>query len=92
MTAKKAIQILDYIIECKSRELSGSRDPKQPWNQGSGVANDLVKVMNQNMANELKLLRAIRKELVPNCKHPKEMIQPDPETKEPYCMNCNMDL
>jgi len=36
-------------------------------------------------------LELIRKELVPNCKHPKKMRDKTANGQQ-YCMNCNLDL
>ena len=36
-------------------------------------------------------LEKIRRELVPNCKHPKKMTDILPDGQK-YCMSCNLDL
>ncbi len=41
--------------------------------------------------DNVQVLKVIKKELVPNCKHPKKMRDKTADGQW-YCMNCNMDL
>ena len=61
------------------------------WNydaieDANGTAQILLDV-DKTIINNLK---KIQSELVPNCNHPKEMI--DSINGQKYCMNCNLDL
>jgi len=89
MTVKKAIKILDWWIEHKK---NGMEQLKKQWNyqtfdEATGVAKTLFEMDETIIYN----LEKIRKELIPNCKHPKKMRDRDPNGQW-YCMNCNLDL
>ena len=86
MTIQKAISILDWWIDQKKR---GMEKLKKEWNYSDdthGIAKTLLDADTTIIAN----LDLIRKELVPNCKHPKKMH--DTCQGQKYCMTCNMDL
>jgi len=91
MTLKKAIKILDWLIEQETTRAEGFVDPKHSWNQGFDCMKDLAKSLSDSIQNEVEVLQMLRKELVPNCKHPKKMQDVDSNGNR-YCMNCNMDL
>ena len=89
MTTKKAIEILDFVIQNKTKMKEGFL--KEVWGKESmvlGVVSSALKCIDADLYN----LEVIKKQLVPNCKHPKENIDLDPETRKPYCMACNWDL
>lgn len=88
MTVKKAIQILDWWIDHKQKVME---QLKNEWHyntfeEATGVAKMIFEADKKDLAN----LEIIRKELVPDCDHPKEMH--DICGGQKYCMNCNMDL
>jgi len=56
--------------------------------EATGVAKMIFDMDKVHLEN----LQKIRKELVPNCKHPKKDRDLDPSTRKPYCMACNWDL
>lgn len=91
MTVKKAIKILDWLIEQQTSRVEGFADPSRLWNQDNDMMRDFVKSMSDSIQNEIQVLQILRKEIVPNCKHPKKM-QDVEANKNRYCMNCNMDL
>jgi len=89
MTVKNAIKILDFVIQNKTKMKEGFL--KKDWGKESmvlGVVSSVLKCIDTDLYN----LEVIKKQLVPDCKHPKEDIDLDPETKKPYCMACNWDL
>ena len=90
MTVKKAIQILDWWIGHKKETMETLRKEwhYQTYEAATGVAKMLFEMDKIDISN----MEEIRKELVPNCTHPKEDRDLDPETKKPYCMACNLDL
>lgn len=91
MTTKKAIKILDWLIEQQTNRAEGFVDSKHSWNQGSDCIGDLAKSLADSIQNEIQVLQILRKEIVPDCKHPKKMQDVDANGNR-YCMNCNMDL
>lgn len=90
MTVKKAIQILDWWIDHKQKTIEKLR---KDWNiDDINKTTGTEKIIFDAEKTEISNLEVIKKELVPDCKHPKEDIDLDPETKKPYCMACNLDL
>ena len=51
---------------------------------------EIAKVIFENEKTIIDNLKLILKEIVPNCKHPKNMQDKCNSVK--YCMNCNLDL
>lgn len=93
MTFTKAIQILDYLIKKKTEREADFLDPKHSWNQSNEkILKDTISIISGFMQDEINSLQIVRSQIVPDCKHPKEDIDLDPETKKPYCMACNWDL
>ncbi|HET6457665.1 MAG TPA: hypothetical protein VFG24_02155 [Nitrosopumilaceae archaeon] len=62
--------------------------PENNW--GHGIAAEMVTHDIEHMTREIGWLKILRKEIAPNCKHPKKMH--DTCKGQKYCMNCNMDL
>ena len=91
MTSKKAIKILDWLIEQQTNRAEGFVDPKHSWNQGFDCMRDLAKSLSESIQNEIDILQILKKELIPNCKHPKRMQDIDSDRNR-YCMNYNLDL
>jgi len=87
MTVKKAIQILDWWIDQRKQVMEKF---KKNWDYKTEVE-DVAKVMLQHDETVIFNLEKIREELVPNCSHPKKMIDTLPDGQK-YCMNCNLDL
>ena len=88
MTVKKAIQILDWWINHKQKSLE---QLKNDWNIADiNKTTGTEKVIFDAEYTEIHNLDVIRKELVSDCKHPKEMH--DTCEGQKYCMGCNMDL
>ena len=91
MTVKKAIKILDWLIEQENALAKGFVDIKHSWNQDFDCVRDLAKSLSDSKNNEIYALNLIKNELIPNCSHPKKMQDVDPKGNR-YCMVCNMDL
>lgn len=88
MTSTKAIQIVDSLIENRTKHIAELRKPENNW--GHGIAADIVEHDIVRMTHEIGVFEILRKEIAPNCKHPKKM--QDMCKGQKYCMNCNMDL
>ncbi len=52
---------------------------------------ELATSLGKSHEDNVQVLKVIKKELVPNCKHPKKMRDESPNGQW-YCMNCNFDL
>ena len=91
MTTKKALQIIDYVLERKIQVKSGYLDPEKSWNKGTNVVSGFSKQIAKIIEDDVKILSFVRKELIPKCNHPKEMQDIDSKGNR-YCMNCNWDL
>jgi len=91
MTTKKAIKILDWLIEQETTLAEGFVDVKHSWNQDFDCMRDLAKSLSDSKRNEIYALHLIKKELVPKCGHPKKMQDVDSKGNR-YCMDCNWDL
>lgn len=90
MTIKKALQLTEWFLERNVEFHKGLLDPEQPWRKANDAARKMTSVLAEMIERDSKVLRAIRKELTGNCKHPKRMH--DMCRGQKYCMNCNMDL
>jgi len=66
-------------------------DRNKPWNHGETSLYSLSEILADNIETELIFLRAIKKQIEPNCKHPKKSQDIDPGGNR-YCMDCNLDL
>jgi len=91
MTVKKAIKILEWLIERENTLARGFVNTKHSWNQDFYCMKDSAKSLSDSKKNEIKVLKIIKKELVPKCSHPKKMQDRTPDGQW-YCMNCNLDL
>lgn len=87
MTVKKAIKILDWWIDHKKTAMEKFQEEWKNSDDAYGVEKALMDSDKRILEN----LELIRKELVPNCKHPKKMRDKGPDGAW-YCMNCNSDL
>lgn len=87
MTVQKAIKIIDWWLEHKKTTMETFLEKWKDSDDAYGVEKALMdsdKTIIQN-------LELIRKELVPNCKHPKKMRDRTSDGQW-YCMNCNLDM
>ena len=91
MTVKKALKIIDYVIDKKLDMKSNFLSLDKPWNQGEDCIVELSKTFAFVIDNDIELFRAIEKQLKPNCKHPKKLHDGDSDGNL-YCMGCNLDL
>lgn len=87
MTVKKAIKIIDWWIGHKKTTMAEFQETWKNSDDFYGVEKALMD-SDKRMIENLEL---IRKELVPNCKHPKKMRDKTADGQW-YCMNCNSDL
>jgi len=88
MTVKKAIKILDWWISHKKQTM---KHFKKDWKFETDSISEVAKSLIQSDETTIYNLEKIKKELVPNCKHPKKMIDTLSDGQK-YCMNCNLDL
>lgn len=89
MTVKKAIQILDWWINHKQMTIEKLR---KDWNIADiDKTTGTEKLIFDGEKTEIYNLEKIRKELVPDCNHPKEWHDID-GTGQRYCTGCNLDL
>ena len=91
MTVKKAIEILDWILNNKTKTVEEFLKP-EIINAKSDIGMDLYRTILHVTETDINNLNALKEQLVPDCKHPKEDRDLDPVTKKPYCMACNLDL
>jgi len=91
MTVKKAIKILDFIIQNKDEIKNDFQNPEKSWHIGESCVSGLAYQLGDVMRKDIENLKLVLKELVPNCKHPKKMRDRTPNG-DWYCMNCNMGL
>ena len=88
MTTKKAIQIIDRFIKNRTEHITDLQRPEHNW--GHGITAKMVEHDIARMTHEIHVFKILRKEIVPNCKHSKEMH--DMCKGQKYCTGCNMDL
>jgi len=70
----------------------GMEELKTKWNyQNNDGATGVAKIIFDMDETILRNLEKIRSELVPDCKHPKNMRDRSPDVQW-YCMACNLDL
>ncbi len=87
MTVKRALEIIDGLIDFNNKCSRGTRDMVNDWDgQPRRMADTIASIYE----DESMILHLIKKELVPNCKHPKKMI--DICEGKKYCMKCNSDV
>lgn len=88
MTTKKAVKIVEMLLEKKTGLREDLEKPENNW--GNDVASGLVQVQITSLTNEIAWLKILKKGIAPDCKHPKKY---QDRTKDQwYCMNCNLDL
>jgi len=84
MTVKKAIKILEWWITQREEQI-GKLETEYKFNDP-----EITKVLFENEKTIIDNLKLIKKEIVPKCKHPKNMR--DKCGGVAYCMDCNLDL
>lgn len=83
--------MLDFLIEYEKKMQDAMADPAKSWNIGTDNIKKLATSLSDSHRDSIRILNAIRKELVPNCKHSKKMRDRTADGQW-YCMNCNMDI
>ena len=91
MTVKKALELLNYYSEKKVEIKNGFLDRNKSWNHGEISLYPLSQAISQMIESDLIFLEGIKKQIKPNCLHPKEFQDIDPDGNL-YCMDCNLDL
>jgi len=89
MTVKKAIEILDWILNNKTKTIEEFYKPNiidSKYDLSENLYRTLLEIAKTDVYN----LEVVKKQLVPDCKHPPEMH--DVCKGQKYCMACNMDL
>lgn len=66
-------------------------DRNKPWNHGDVNLYSLSEMMTDNIEIDLVFLKAITKQIEPNCKHPKKSQDVAPDDNR-YYVDCNLDL
>jgi len=89
MTAKKAIEILDWAINNKTKTKKELCEP-QILNAKNEIGATLYRTLLQITETDIYNLEVVKKQLIPDCKHPNEMH--DICEGQKYCTGCNMDL
>ncbi len=91
MTLQKAIKIIDWLIQQETTLAQGMKNPEKPWNQDFDCMQKLANSLADNKEHEVQVLKMIRSQILPKCKHPKKMQDRDANGNL-YCMDCNWDL
>ncbi len=89
MTVKKAITILDWLIANKTKTNKELFEP-EILNGEFDLVTKLFQTLLRVSKTDICNLETVRKQLIPECKHPKKMH--DVCKGQKYCMACNMDL
>ena len=89
MTIQKAINVLDYFLQGKKGQKQNLLDFEKKLDQG--VVLDLSRVLDQNINDEILLIKTILNQLIIKCRHPKKFHDLDPERNR-YCTICNQNL
>ena len=88
MTSKKAVQIVEMLLEKKTNLKRDLSRPENNWE--NYVVGSFVQAELTSLTNEIAWLQILKEEIAPDCKHPPEMR--DVCKGQKYCMACNMDL
>ena len=89
MTNKKSVKIVEMLFEKKTGLKQDLAKLENNW--GDGIVGGLIQTELTSLTNEIEWLKILKKEIVPNCKHPKKMQDRTPDGQW-YCMNCNLHL
>ena len=90
MTLRKALNLIEFLINSESRLYRDMINPTKPWNVGNTSIAKLTRQLADFHKDNVRVLNIIKKELVPDCSHPKKMR--DTADGQEYCMNCNLDM
>jgi hypothetical protein len=90
LTLKKAVDIIDFTIKRKLEIREGFIDPTKSWNRGDPNISVVSTELGRILSEDVEILKLIRSQMIPKCKHPKKMR--DYDGNGWYCMNCNWDL
>ena len=90
MTTKKAIKILSWVLDNKTKTVKEFYEPEL-LRAKSELCADLYRTLLKTTETDIYNLQVVKEQLIPNCKHPKKMRDRAPDGKW-YCMNCNLDL
>jgi hypothetical protein len=90
MTIKNALDVIEGYCEQKIKLKEGMKDPAKSWNKEQDLVTQVSDMMADSIDTDIVVLKALIKQIKPNCKHPKNMR--DYDGKVWYCMNCNWDL
>ena len=90
MTTKKAIEILDWILNNKTKTKKEFYEP-EILNAKYETSANLYRTLLQIAETDIHNLQAVKEQLVIKCKHPKKLRDVDPDGKL-YCVGCNLDL
>ena len=91
MVSKKAIYLVDLLLEGDIKLRDGLIDPSKRWNSDNDQFHSLVQTFAGLLEQNILNLKSLKMELVGKCKHPKKMRDKLPGGQW-YCMNCNLDL
>lgn len=99
MSVKKAITLLDLLIENKAEVKSGILDLLRQWGfDGQDIMSRNARMVTNVLQNDIEWLQAIKRHLLPEqhrtkivCRHPKKDHDIDPDGRK-YCMGCNANL
>lgn len=83
MTVKIAIEMLDWWITKEEEQIKKLETDFK-------IDSEIQKILFDNEKTVFDNLKLVQKELVPNCKHPKNMR--DKCGSVEYCMSCNLDM
>ncbi|WP_268544013.1 hypothetical protein [Candidatus Nitrosotenuis cloacae] len=89
MTVKNAVLILNLMIACKTRVKKELCEPGI-LNAKSDLSADIYLLLQTVSQIDIDNLEILRKQLVPECRHPKKMH--DICKGQKYCKACNADL
>lgn len=92
MTVKNAINLAQKAIKGNKIYLEKIHkyDKEYPDTSEQQLASRMSNLVISIVEDENRILCEIIKQIKPNCKHPKKMI--DTINGQKYCMNCNLDL
>lgn len=65
MTVKKAIKVLDGLIECKQDSKTRMLSPEKPWNREEDGTKRLARAIAENLQCDVESLQAIKRHLLP---------------------------
>lgn len=91
MVSKKAVHLLDLLLQGDIKLRDVMLDPSKKWNSEHDAFYSLVQTWAGLLNDNIAILKAIQKELHVNCKHPSKMRDRTADGQW-YCMNCNMDM